>query len=146
MSKPQIMSVPLRRITRSEQYQVRTKGVDEGRVLDLVELIKDGRGAELPPISLAQIGDDDALYLVDGWHRFDAFDRTKATEIRAAIHACDEREAAVLAVRGNAAHGLPLTMEDKRRQIEILLRYCGKGEIVSAERVWLSKSTNLSAN
>ncbi|MFD0205640.1 MULTISPECIES: ParB/RepB/Spo0J family partition protein [Saccharothrix] len=66
--------------------------------------------AELPPILVSSR----TMRVVDGMHRLRAAEIRGATEIRIRFFDGDEHEAFVLAVKANVAHGLPLSLADRK--------------------------------
>ncbi|WP_280714259.1 ParB/RepB/Spo0J family partition protein [Kitasatospora sp. MAP5-34] len=66
--------------------------------------------AELPPILLHR----QTMRVVDGMHRLEAARIRGARTIKARFFDGDEEEAFVLAVESNAAHGLPLSLSDRK--------------------------------
>jgi hypothetical protein len=74
---------------------------------------------ELPPI-LAHRG---TLRVIDGMHRLRAAQRRGATTITVRYFDGDEREAFVMSVRLNSAHGLPLTLADRKNAALRIMNY-----------------------
>ncbi|WP_405166642.1 ParB/RepB/Spo0J family partition protein [Nocardia sp. NBC_01499] len=83
----------------------RTKGEDELHVQALAEAV-----GPLPPIVVHR----QTMTIIDGVHRFRAAQRTSADAIDAVFFDGDMREAYVLAVCMNSAHGLPLSLADRK--------------------------------
>ncbi len=65
---------------------------------------------ELPPILVHR----NTLRVIDGMHRLRAAQRRGATTIAVRYFDGDEREAFVMSVRLNSAHGLPLTLAERK--------------------------------
>lgn len=77
-------------------------------------------GDELPPITLYKV--EDALYLVDGFHRHAAMKRLGFEEVNAEVRTGTLADALLYAARANAAHGLRRTMGDAKRAAIIAIR------------------------
>lgn len=75
--------------------------------------------SELPPILVHR----DTLRVIDGMHRLRAAQRRGATTIAVRYFDGDEREAFVLSVRLNSAHGLPLTLADRKNAALRIINY-----------------------
>lgn len=79
-----------------------------------------GTGTELPPILVHR----QTMRLIDGAHRLEAAKSKGASLIRARFFDGTEEEAFVLAVRANIAHGLPLSIvERKTAALRIMRMY-----------------------
>jgi hypothetical protein len=79
-------------------------------------------GASMPPLRAVRV--DGRLFLVDGWHRLAAWERTKGTTNRrivVEVRDGSRRDALLEAVRANPHHGLPRSSDDKRRAVRTLL-------------------------
>ncbi len=76
-------------------------------------------GAELPPLTVFFDGTD--YWLVDGFHRYNAYAKLGRMEIDADVREGTQRDAVLYSVGANAAHGLQRTNADKRRSVETLL-------------------------
>jgi hypothetical protein len=83
----------------------RLGGVNQEHVLMLAEL-----GADLPPILVHRA----TMRVIDGMHRIFAAQLRGDDTIEVLYFDGDEDEAFVLGVRENIAHGLPLTLADRR--------------------------------
>lgn len=106
-------------ITRSAEFQIRVKGTIPGVVKKYADDMYCGQ--EFPPISLADIGGK--LYLLEGWHRFEAAHVTLGHEsIEATITPLKWREAKAVASRANVTQGQGLTSADKRRRLTLYLQ------------------------
>jgi ParB-like chromosome segregation protein Spo0J len=82
-----------------------------------VQLLAEAYDA-LPPI----IVDRRTMRIIDGCHRVKAARLRGETTIAAHLFEGDETEAFVLAVRLNVTHGLPLTLADRKRAAERIMR------------------------
>lgn len=78
-------------------------------------------GADLEPIVVFVDQAAGHTYLVDGHHRVAAAKRAGLNALPVIIHVGDRRAALLFAATANAKHGLPLTNEDKRRIVDVLL-------------------------
>ena len=74
---------------------------------------------ELPPILVHRL----TLRVIDGMHRLRAAQRRGATTIAVRYFDGDEREAFVMSVRLNCAHGLPLTLADRKNAALRIMNY-----------------------
>lgn len=68
-------------------------------------------GSEFPPVTLAEI--DGRLFLIDGFHRFDAATSIGRQGIEAVVVPMTEREALKTSAVANLTHGLRLTKTEK---------------------------------
>lgn len=88
------------------------------RYAELVRL-----GYKLPPIVLFEI--DGKLYLVDGLHRLRAYEAVHYTghkfKVEVEIHRSSRSDAMWYAAGANQEHGLPLSLEQRRRAVKLLL-------------------------
>jgi len=92
---------------------IRAAGVNRAHVYNLASC-----GSALPPI-LVQEG---SLRVIDGLHRVQAARDNGENEICARILDVDDAEAFLRAVTANVAHGLPLTLSDRKAAAARLLR------------------------
>ncbi len=79
-------------------------------------------GEELPALTAARV--NDGLYLIDGFHRYEALKRLYETErpreIEVVVIPCkDEKEARWIGAQGNMRHGLQLTRKDRRNVFRV---------------------------
>lgn len=101
-------------ITLDTAFQMRALGVEDEVVNDYVE-----RLSSLPPVLLAKIKGDSKLYMLDGFHRFEAHRRTNSKYLPAIYKHFATREDVIIKACGmNAEHGLRRTNADKRRATE----------------------------
>jgi len=68
-------------------------------------------GSEFPPVTLAEI--NGRLFLIDGFHRFDAATSIRRWEIGAIVVQMSERDALKASALANLTHGLRLTKTEK---------------------------------
>ena len=110
----------------------RSRGEDEAHVRRLVEA-----EGPLPPIVVHR----PTLRIIDGHHRVSAAKRKGFDEIEACFVDGSEESAFVAAVRENVAHGLPLSLADRRSAAErILVTHAHWSDRA------IAKTTGLSAN
>ncbi len=74
---------------------------------------------ELPPILVHR----NSLRVIDGMHRLRAAQRRGAQTIAVRYFDGDEREAFVMSVRLNSAHGLPLTLAERKNAALRIMHY-----------------------
>ncbi|GAA0936846.1 ParB N-terminal domain-containing protein [Nonomuraea longicatena] len=91
----------------------RVAGEDAAHILALAEL-----DAELPPLVVHR----PSMRVIDGMHRLRAARLRGDEKIAARFYDGDEQDAFVLAVRLNAAHGLPLTQSDRSAAAARIIR------------------------
>lgn len=133
------MKVKLSQVTLDASTQSRSK-VDQNTVERYTQLISLGKS--FPP--LVVFGETNIL--ADGWHRYHAY--KKAGIIDVEIHRMDgdRRDAEFYALSANNEHGLPMDMEDCRRNARRLLtdpEWCKISDRKIAELVGLSDTTVL---
>lgn len=133
------MKVKLSQVTLDASTQSRSK-VDQNTVERYTQLI--ALGKSFPP--LVVFGETNIL--ADGWHRYHAY--KKAGIIDVEIHRMDgdRRDAEFYALSANNEHGLPMDMEDCRRNARRLLtdpEWCKISDRKIAELVGLSDTTVL---
>jgi hypothetical protein len=92
-------------------------GLDEDTVVEYVAAWL--RGATFPPVSLVRV--DKLLLLADGWHRVEAAARAGKPRVAAAITHGTRRDALVIGLKANSAHGLRPRPQDCRRMVELIL-------------------------
>jgi ParB-like chromosome segregation protein Spo0J len=109
-------AVPIANITIGDALQPRCDGLTEEHIESLLETPE-----AWPPIVLARVGG--ALFLVDGFHRFEAALRLEVETINATIFdAPSEDELFLVAFGLNVKHGRALTLRDKKTAAIRLLR------------------------
>lgn len=84
---------------------LRSAGVDEAHARVLAESVED-----LPPILVHR----ETMRVIDGAHRLRAAVLAGAEHIKARLFTGDDNCAFVLGVRANIAHGLPLSLSDRK--------------------------------
>lgn len=95
-----------------QEFAVRVNGVDEGQVALLASL------DDVEPVLVER----SSMRVVDGRHRVTAARRRGQTSIRARLVEGSSTELFRLALRLNSAHGLPMTLPDRRAAATSLLR------------------------
>jgi len=114
---PEYKNVNLMLIQRPSETQMRVNGTDPKLVDEYAEAMSNGE--KFPPLVLFKDGKD--LYLVEGFHRYEAAEKAGKKSLPCEVHFGTLREAILHAVRANAAHGQRRTQADKRRAVETLL-------------------------
>ena len=108
--------VQIKDIVKDMELSPRMK-VDWIKVYQYQQALK--AGAEFPPIELGLL--QGKLYLLDGWHRTQAFQNEKRTHITANIRPCNSKEEMfIIALEFNIKHGFPLTGQEKTRAVDKL--------------------------
>ncbi len=95
--------VPISELTTGESP--RSGGVDEAHAQVLAESVED-----LPPILVHR----ETMRVIDGAHRLRAAVLAGAEHIKARLFTGDDNGAFILGVRANIAHGLPLSLGDRK--------------------------------
>lgn len=108
--------LPISGLRRDGGTQPRA-ALDEATIAAYADTLADG-GA-LPAVGLVYDGTD--YWLWDGFHRVAAHECAGRDLIAADVQPGTRRDAVLLAVGANAAHGLRRTVDDKRRAVMILL-------------------------
>ncbi|OAL12978.1 streptomycin biosynthesis protein [Streptomyces noursei] len=98
-----VVMVPIDSLQDSDSP--RSAGEDAEHIRTLAE-----SGAVLPPIVVMS----STMKVIDGMHRLRATELRGATEIAVRYFQGEEEEAFVLAVKCNIAHGLPLSLDDRK--------------------------------
>ncbi len=131
-SRTDIVNLPISDVVPADSPP-RTAGVNLNHVHTLAET-----ATALPPIIVHRA----TMQVVDGWHRLRAaISRGEAT-IAAVFFDGDPEEAFVLAVKMNAAQGLPLSLADRRSAaLRILLSYPDWSDRAIAEIAGISHPT-----
>jgi hypothetical protein len=112
----EIDTIPLDAVNIKGGTQSRVE-LNQATIAEYVELIR--ASVELPPV--ITFFDGSTFWLADGFHRFNAHLDAGATEIASEVRTGTQRDAILLSVGANAAHGLRRTNEDKRRAVMTLL-------------------------
>lgn len=118
--------LPITEIISDPRYQMR-ENMNEDVIVDYAEKLRDGE--KFPPVRVFKINGE--YYLVDGFHRLEAYKRNGITEIEVIVLEGNEREALLCAVGANNNHGLHRTNKDKRKAVKTLLQdseWCKKSD------------------
>ncbi len=91
--------------------------ISEAVVSEYADAIR--RGVELPPLEC--FWDGATRYLGDGFHRYHAHVQAGSVEVQVNQRNGTRRDAILFAVGANAAHGLRLTADDKRKAVRMVL-------------------------
>lgn len=118
MSTGEILTLPIDTISISGGTQSRVS-LNQDAVAEYAEVIR--LAGELPPVVVFNDGDNDGLWLADGFHRFHAHRAAGALEIVCDVRVGTQRDAILFSVGANAAHGLRRTNDDKRKAVKTLL-------------------------
>jgi hypothetical protein len=94
------------------------KHPNEEYIEELVEAIQGG--AKIPPLVVFRKYKNN--YLVDGFHRYEAYRKVRKDKIKVEIHDGGKRKATLFACGANAKHGLRRTNADKRLVVTKLLK------------------------
>lgn len=111
------ITLPLECVRTDASMQARAS-MDPATVKEYAEFLQNG--GILPPILV--FWDEDAYWVVDGWHRLEAHRQAGHQEIQAIVKQGSRRDAILAAVGANAHHGLRRSNSDKRRAVTILLQ------------------------
>jgi ParB-like chromosome segregation protein Spo0J len=126
-----VISIPVDTVTTG--LSPRRQGEDQNHVRALAEL-----DTKLPPILVRR----ESMQVIDGAHRLKAAKLRGDQEINARIVDGDEAAAFVLAVQANIAHGLPLSLRDRKDAArQVLSLYPQWSDRKVAEAVGLAPGT-----
>ncbi|WUB12790.1 ParB/RepB/Spo0J family partition protein [Streptomyces platensis] len=124
-----VIKVPISSLCLSDSP--RSAGTDKEHIRTLAE-----SEASFPPILVMP----STMRVIDGMHRLRAAELRGATEIEARYFEGDEKDAFVLAVKSNIAHGLPLSLDDRK---------AAAARIIGSHPLWsdraIGSATGLSA-
>ena len=113
----EVVSIPISSIAKRAEWQVRS-GLDKGAVRRYQDAYI--AGSNMPPVRLAKT--ENALFVIDGWHRLAAAGRAGLDMIDATIEAASSAEAAWLAAEANLCHGVPLKRGEHRKVFRAFIR------------------------
>lgn len=122
-----IQSIPLSKIVLDPSLQARVQ-LDMETIREYAERIHEGDA--FPSVDVMDV--DGTFYLVDGWHRYHAYQAEGCEEIDASIVTGTFSDAVLAAAKSNKANSLKRTSADKRRAVSLLL----------ADGTWKAKSSN----
>ena len=130
-SEEKIVRLPIAQIRLDGGTQVREK-VDEAVVDEYAERMAEGD--LFPPIVVIFDGTD--YWLADGFHRLRAAKKREKAEIECRLFDGSQRDAVLVALKANSAHGLRRSNADKLRAVKIVL----------ADEEWSHKTNRWIAN
>lgn len=116
--EPDASTLRIAEIRRDGGTQPRA-GLDEVHVQDIVDAIK--RGEEMPAVDI--VFDGTNYWLIDGFHRVEAYSRIPKYTVLANIRPGSQADAQWASYGANRAHGLKRTNDDKRRQVLAALKH-----------------------
>jgi ParB-like chromosome segregation protein Spo0J len=111
LSFPRRATVPVDSLLPADSP--RSRGEDDEHIKRLAE-----SGAKLPPILVH----DGTMRVIDGMHRLRAAMLNGCHSIEVEFFSGDDEETFIRAVERNVAHGLPLTLADRKRAAARILR------------------------
>jgi hypothetical protein len=113
--------ISLDRIPNSDSTQTRAKiraHVVREYATAMKEQLATG-GLRFPPVVVFSNGGE--YWLADGFHRVLAARQSGLTEIAAEVRSGSQRDALLLGIAANSAHGLPRSWGDKQKAVTLLL-------------------------
>lgn len=118
--RPAVSTIRIAQIRRDGGTQIRA-ALDEDTVQEYTEAIK--AGAKFPPIVVyhGELKQGTPFWLVDGFHRVEAYSRAGFDGIVCEYRVGTQRDAILAACGANAEHGLKRSNADKRRAVETFL-------------------------
>jgi len=126
-----VVSVEIERLTLEGSPRLAGEDLEHARMLASVQ-------DKLPPITVRR----QTMQVIDGRHRIHAALLNGRSVIDARLVDCTERTAFALAVRENIAHGLPLSLADRRAAaVSIMDSHPHWSDRVVAEQTGLSDKT-----
>ena len=125
-SEEKIVRLPIAKIRLDGGTQVREK-VDEAVVEEYAERMQEGDEFPLPVV----LFDETDYWLADGFHRLRAKLKLGQAEIECRLFEGTKRDAVLVALKANSAHGLRRSNADKIRAVTIVL----------ADEEWSKKSS-----
>lgn len=131
--------VPLASIRRDGGTQVR-EGMSQATVDEYAAALADG--AAFPPVVVFFDGADH--WLADGFHRVRAHEAAEIPDVLAEVRQGGREDALWFALSANKRHGLPMSPEDKRRAVRLLLgveKWRGMSNAAIAKELGISDHT-----
>ena len=131
--------VPVSGVNRAGGTQVR-ESTSDAKVTEYAEAINSG--AAFPPIVV--FFDGATYWLADGFHRIAACEKAGATEVLAEVREGGREDALWFALSANKRHGLPMSVEDKRKAVRLLLsveKWQGMSNRAIADHLGISDHT-----
>ena len=126
MSSEELVCLPIAQIRLDGGTQVRER-IDEALVEEYAERMQEG-DLFPPPIVLF---DETFYWLADGFHRLMARLKLGKADIECRVFEGTQRDAVLVALKANSAHGLRRSNSDKIRAVQVVL----------ADQEWSKKST-----
>jgi ParB-like chromosome segregation protein Spo0J len=126
-------------INRTGGTQVREK-TDAVKVAEYAEAIEGG--AAFPPIVV--FFDGETHWLADGFHRVAACEKAGVSDVLAEVREGTREDALWFALSANKRHGLPMSQEDKRKAVRLLLsveKWQGMSNRAIADHLGISDHT-----
>lgn len=108
----ELVRLPLDDIRTRADFQFRVEGLDHPNLNRIMATLEAG-GEARDPVRVARVGK--VLYLVDGFHRLEAYRLTGRHHIQALVATMSLPEAREEAMRLNAQNGKPYSRKDKQR-------------------------------
>jgi hypothetical protein len=108
--------LPIKKLRTDGGTQARER-LDEGHLRDLSHALD--QGDQLPPLDA--VSDGSTYWLWDGFHRLETYRRRMEEEVDVRVTRGTLRDAVLLAVAANRAHGLKRSIADRRRAVTLLL-------------------------
>lgn len=131
--------VKLTDINRDGGTQVR-EGMKAATVEEYAAAIADG--AAFPPVVV--FFDGDKHWLADGFHRVAAHEAAGVEDVLAEVRQGTREDALWFALSANKRHGLPMSPEDKRKAVRLLLgveKWAGMSNAAIAKELGISDHT-----
>jgi len=131
--------IPVTSVNRTGGTQVR-ESTSDAKVSEYAEAINSG--AAFPPVVV--FFDGESHWLADGFHRIAACEKAGAAEVMAEVREGGREDALWFALSANKRHGLPMSVEDKRKAVRLLLsveRWQGMSNRAIADHLGISDHT-----
>lgn len=140
-----MLTIPLERLELDPALQIRSR-LSRDAIERYTELYRENGLDALDEVEATQIDDKDApggvrFVVTDGWHRIHAAREAGLAAVLVQVTPGDREDAIIMAAKANNYHGVPLTIEDKRRAVRALLatrEYAGKSDRKVAEALMVS--------
>lgn len=141
----QTLILPLDRLELDPTLQIRSR-LSRDAIERYADLYRDGGNRVIDDLEATQIDDKTApdgvrFVVTDGWHRIHAAREAGLNSVPVHVRAGDRERAIIAAATANNYHGVPLTIEDKRRAVRAILatrEYAGKSDRRVAEALTVS--------
>jgi len=140
-----MLTIPLERLELDPALQIRSR-LSRDAIERYTELYRENGLDALDEVEATQIEDKEAaggvrFVVTDGWHRIHAAREAGIAAVRVRVTPGNRERAIVMAATANNYHGVPLTIEDKRRAVRALIatrEYAGKSDRRVAEALMVS--------